>query len=143
QNGAFGFLTKPVDKDELLEQVRKALKISGFTQADEEWRAEIITCSTLMEEKLAQAQKVAATDTHVMVIGENGTGKGLFARAIHKASPRSTHPFVSVDCTIIDEAGLEAQLFDRSLREAAGGTLMLAEVASLPLRLQARLAAAL
>src|SRR5688572_9543377 len=66
QSGAFGFLTKPVDKEQLLEQVQKALKISGFNQADEEWRADIITCSTLMEEKLAQAFTVAVSDTPVL-----------------------------------------------------------------------------
>ncbi len=60
QSGAFGFLTKPVDKQELLDQVQKALKISGFAQSDEDWRAEIVTRSPIVEEKLAQAHMVAA-----------------------------------------------------------------------------------
>lgn len=67
QSGAFGFLTKPVDKQELLEQVQKALKISAFPQSDEDWRAEIITRSPLMEEKLAQAHMVASTDARVLI----------------------------------------------------------------------------
>src|SRR5687767_2038631 len=83
QSGAFSFLTKPVDKDQLLEQVQKALKISGITQADDEWREDIITCNNSMEEKLAQAFTVASSNTRVLITGENGTGKELFARAIH------------------------------------------------------------
>jgi FixJ family two-component response regulator len=62
QLGAFGFLTKPVDKQELLDQVQKALKISGFVDSDEDWRSEIITRSSLVEEKLSQAHMVAGTD---------------------------------------------------------------------------------
>ena len=56
QMGAFGFLTKPVDKQELLDQVQKALRISGFGSSDEDWRAEIVTRSSVMEEKLSQAR---------------------------------------------------------------------------------------
>ena len=67
QMGAFGFLTKPVDKQELLDQVQKALRISGFGASDEDWRAEIITRSAAMEEKLAQAHMVAGTDARVLI----------------------------------------------------------------------------
>jgi two-component system response regulator GlrR len=58
QSGAFGFLTKPVDKQELLDHVQKALKVSGFAHVDEDWRASIITRNQLMEDKLAQANMV-------------------------------------------------------------------------------------
>ena len=61
QSGAFGFLTKPVDKQELLDHVQKALKVSGFAHVDEDWRANIITRNQLMEDKLAQANMVAGT----------------------------------------------------------------------------------
>ncbi len=94
QMGAFGFLTKPVDKQELLDQIQRALKISGFTDSTEEWRADIITRSAIMEERLAQAHMVAGTDARVLIVGESGTGKELLAHAIHKASPRRAKPFV-------------------------------------------------
>src|SRR6185369_13218685 len=67
QMGAFGFLTKSVEKQELLAQVQKALRISGFGNSDEDWRADIITRSAAMEEKLAQAHMVAGTDARVLI----------------------------------------------------------------------------
>ena len=93
QGGAFGCLTKPVEKQELLEHVRKALKISGMPAIDEEWRAGIVTRSVLLEEKLAQAQTAAGSDARVLLTGEAGVGKKLFARAIHDASSRADGPF--------------------------------------------------
>src|SRR5580658_9485737 len=111
QMGAFGFLTKPVEKQELLDQVQKALKISGFVDTDQDWRADFITRSPLMEEKLAQAHMVAGTDARVLITGESGTGKELLARAIHKASPRRNRPFVSIDCSAMAENMLESELF--------------------------------
>ena len=71
QSGAFGFLTKPVDKQELLDHVQKALKVSGFAHVDEDWRSNIITRNQLMEDKLAQANMVAGTDARVLITGES------------------------------------------------------------------------
>jgi DNA-binding response OmpR family regulator len=79
QSGAFGFLTKPVDKQDLLDHVQKALKVSGFAHVDEDWRANIVTRNQLMEDKLAQANMVAGTDARVLLTGESGTGKELLA----------------------------------------------------------------
>jgi two-component system, NtrC family, response regulator GlrR len=152
QMGAFGFLTKPVDKQELLDQVQKALRISGFSSSDEDWRADVVTRSSIMEEMLAQAHMVAGTDARVLITGESGVGKELLARAIHRASPRRNHPFVAVNLSALDEVRLEAELFGpdketpsganghSGLFEAAdGGTLMLDEIGDLPPRLQAKL----
>ena len=153
QMGAFGFLTKPVDKQELLDQVQKALRISGFGASDEDWRAEIVTRSSVMEEKLAQAHMVAGTDARVLITGESGTGKELLARAIHRASPRKNKPFVAINCSAMAENLLESELFGhekgsftgatrahRGLFQAAdGGTLMLDEIGDMPPRLQVKL----
>jgi len=153
QSGAHGFLTKPVDKQELLDQVQKALRVSGFPQSGEAWRAEIITRSPLMEERLAQAQMVASTDARVLISGESGTGKELMARALHKASARHDQPFVAINCTAMAEELLESELFGhekgsftgavrshKGLFQAAdGGTLLLDEVGDMPMRLQVKL----
>ena len=153
QMGAFGFLTKPVEKLELLEQVRKALKISGFIDTNQEWRAEFITRSPLMEEKLGQAHMVAGTDARVLITGESGTGKDLLARAIHRASPRHARPFVTINCSAIAENLLESELFGHAkgafagatsdhrglFQSAEGGTILLDEIGDMPMRLQVKL----
>ncbi len=153
QMGAFGFLTKPVEKLELLEQVRKALKISGFIDTNQEWRAEFITRSPLMEEKLGQAHMVAGTDARVLITGESGTGKELLARAIHRASPRHARPFVAINCSAIAENLLESELFGHAqgafagatsdhrglFQSAEGGTILLDEIGDMPMRLQVKL----
>ena len=155
QMGAFGFLTKPVEKQELLSQVQKALRISGFVDSAgaEDWRAAIITRNPTMEEKLAQAHMVAGTDARVLITGESGTGKELFAHAIHLASPRRNKPFLAINCSAMAEDLLDSELFGhvkgananaiadhRGLFQSAeGGTLLLDEVGDLPMHLQVKL----
>ena len=153
QMGAFGFLTKPVEKQELLDQVQKALKISGFVDSDQDWRSDLITRSPLMEEKLAQAHMVAGTDARVLITGESGSGKELLARAIHKASPRRNRPFVAINCSAMAENMLDSELFGHTkgafsgasadhrglFQTAEGGTLLLDEIGDMPMRLQLKL----
>jgi two-component system response regulator GlrR len=153
QSGAFGFLTKPVDKQQLLEYVERAMKVSGLSKTDEEWSAEILTRSPAMEACLQQAKMVAATDTRVLITGESGTGKELLARAIHRASSRRDQPFVGINCSAMAENLLESELFGhekgaftgatrshKGLFQAAhGGTLLLDEIGDMPMRLQVKL----
>jgi two-component system, NtrC family, response regulator GlrR len=153
QSGAFGFLTKPVDKQQLLDYVERAMKVSGLPKADEDWSADIITRSPAMEGCLQQARMVAATDTRVLITGESGTGKELLARAIHRASDRQDRPFVGINCSAMAENLLESELFGhekgaftgahrshKGLFQAAhGGTLLLDEIGDMPMRLQVKL----
>jgi two-component system response regulator GlrR len=98
QCGAFGYLVKPVGKDELLGQVQRAIAASTFTLTEGDWRAGIVSRSQLMEDRLGIANRAAGSDLPVLLTGENGTGKELLARAIHAASARRQKPFVAVHC---------------------------------------------
>ncbi|HEX7046144.1 MAG TPA: sigma 54-interacting transcriptional regulator [Gammaproteobacteria bacterium] len=158
QNGAFGFLTKPVEKDELLAQVGRAIGASSSANAQgqsrsDAWRADIVTCSGRMEEVLAQARMAAGTDVSVLISGESGTGKELLARAIHRASSRAHKPFIAVNCGAIPESLLESELFGHEkgaftgavqaraglVQEADGGTLFLDEIGDMPPTAQVKL----
>lgn len=156
QCGAFGFLVKPVEKAELLGQVQRAIAASTFALVKGDWRADIVSRSQLMEDRLGIANRAAGSDAAVMLTGENGTGKELLARAIHAASSRRGGPFLAVRCKDTPEETLELELFGpaaeragsvaggRGAVEAArGGTLLLEEIGFLPIRLQAELIAAL
>ena len=154
--GVFGFLTKPVDKNELIKQVESAMRI-GLThiecQTTGVWREKIITQSPLMEELLNQAQRVAQNKASVFIGGDSGTGKELLARAIHEASNRKDGPFVAVNCSAIPESLLESELFGHKkgsftgairdhnglFREASDGTLFLDEIGDMPRSIQVKL----
>jgi two-component system response regulator GlrR len=140
QSGAFAFLTKPVEKEQLLDEVRRALKTSGYSDTDtDDWRAEFATRSPLLEDRLDKAHRVAGTDAAVFITGEPGTGKELLSRAIHRASPRREAELVTLECGALEGATGEAAL-TRALGEARGGTVLLRELDAMPLPLQTRLA---
>jgi len=152
QEGAVAFLTKPVDKTSLLEQVDRALQLNGSRRTERSWRSDIISRSARMDELLNQARRLAKTDSSVLISGDSGTGKELLARAIHHASERPGE-FVAVNCAAIPEALLESELFGHAkgaftgaLRERQGlfehasrGTLFLDEIGDMPMSLQAKL----
>jgi two-component system response regulator GlrR len=156
QCGAFGYLVKPVGKEELLGQVQRATAVSTFT-TEGDWRANIVSRSQLMEDRLAIANRAAGSDVPVLLTGENGTGKELLARAIHAASARRERPFVVVSCRNPAQHIVEAELFggdaddpahagsprETAFQRAHGGTLLLDEIGDLPTNLQVTLAKAL
>jgi len=159
QQGVFGFLTKPVDRDELFSAIDDALAqtSTSATEGDDAWRSAIITRSPEMERILEQARMVAASDVSVLVTGASGSGKELLAGAIHKASSRADKPFVAINCGALPEQLLESELFGhargaftgavsehRGLFQAAdGGTLFLDEIGDMPITLQVKLLRAL
>jgi len=153
RRGVFGYLTKPVESKQLLEEVARAVAVSAVSGGDEQWRSGIVTRSPRVEEVLAKAKLVAVGDAAVLIRGESGTGKELLARAIHRASPRRDGPFVAINCGAIPENLLESELFGYAkgaftgaardhkglFEQAAGGTLLLDEIGDMPPMLQVKL----
>lgn len=167
KEGAFDFLVKPWQNEKLLTTIsaafqlnRSAKKIQQLTSKQSVLNsmlhapfAEIIGESEVIKDVLRQIEKVAQTDANVLITGENGTGKELVARAIHRASHRVDEVFVSVDMGAITETLFESELFghkkgaftdaknDRVGKFAAanGGTIFLDEIGNLITPLQAKL----
>jgi two-component system nitrogen regulation response regulator GlnG len=153
QGGAFEFLAKPFDLDEVGRLIRKALKAPESASPDRQRNAGMIGSSPPFQELIRMIGRLSASDIPVLITGETGTGKELVARALHNHSPRSTGPFVAINTAAIPEDLLESELFghekgaftgagERRLgrfEQARGGTLFLDEIGDMPVPLQSRL----
>jgi two-component system nitrogen regulation response regulator NtrX len=163
RQGAYDFLEKPLDTDRLLVTLARALELRGLTASVEalrsevESRYEIVGTSYPIRQVWERVERVAPTDAWVLITGENGTGKELVARAVHRLSPRSDAPFVEVNCAAIPSELIESALFghikgsftgavaDRAgkFEQADGGTLFLDEIGDMSLAAQAKVLRAL
>lgn len=163
RKGAYDFLEKPLDTDRLLVTLRNALEVKGLSASVErllsqvESRWEIVGSSFQIRRVLERTERVGNTDARVLIRGENGTGKELVARAIHRLSSRSEEPFVEVNCAAIPSELIESELFghikgsftgavaDRAgkFEQAHGGTLFLDEIGDMSLAAQAKVLRAL
>ena len=151
--GSAAFLTKPVQKEVLLEQVKRTLHITTDNSTKHEIGNRIIHKSKKMADLIELATMVAESDVTVFISGATGTGKEVFAKAIHEASARKDQPFVAVNCGAIPEQLLESELFghekgaftgantkhDGLFKAANGGTIFLDEIGDMPLTLQVKL----
>ncbi|NNF16952.1 MAG: sigma 54-interacting transcriptional regulator [Gammaproteobacteria bacterium] len=154
QCGAFGFITKPIDKNELLDLISRAIKVSRPPDTDESnWRAQFITRSPVLNSLLDKAHTIAASNSRVAIFGESGVGKELLAESMHRASPQKNGRFVVMKCSAMAENLLEAELFGRTadvfadqpnpreglFQQAQDGILLLDEIGDMPVRLQVKL----
>jgi len=157
-NGAFDYIIRPIDYNELIAQAKRALEIHELIKEGEQEDTDelgdyaIIGDSKPMMEMIKEVGRIAPTDENVLIYGETGTGKELIARAIHNHSRRKGKPFIPVNCTAIPQEQLEAELFgigkgvatqvDARLgkfREADGGTLFLDEIGEIDITTQPKL----
>ena len=163
KNGAFDYITKPFDLDEVLVLVKRAVDSRKLTRDFRELKEEvkkrfepgvnIIGTSSSMQSVYKTIGQVVDTQATILILGESGTGKELVAKTIHYNSPRWNQPFVAINCAAIPRDLLESELFghekgaftgalDRRLGKfelAEGGTLFLDEVGDIPLDLQTKL----
>lgn len=153
--GAFDYVSKPVVLDELRVMVQSALRLSAPSHSKGAPGAErrLIGDSAVVQALRAQIARLARSMAPIAITGESGSGKELAAREIHAQSSRASKPFIAVNCGAIPEALMEAEFFgyrkgaftgatddrDGFFQAANGGTLMLDEVADLPLPMQVKL----
>jgi DNA-binding NtrC family response regulator len=160
--GAYDFVTKPIDTEFLVLALDRAVKHRGLQEKvkflDKALKKshrfdELIGESLLMRKLMNRLERVADTETSILITGETGTGKELVAQALHKRSRRSKGPFVAVNCAALPDALLESELFGHKrgaftdakterrglFLQAHGGTLFFDEIGDIPLPLQAKL----
>lgn len=159
--GAFDYITKPFEDDQLFVVIDKALAFRKLEdenrrlkdRLNQDLRSKLIGVSKPFREMLATVEKIAGTDATVLLTGESGTGKELIARTIHALSGRSDREFIAVNCAAIPRDLIESELFGHTrgaftgaVRDkrgkfelAAGGTILLDEIGELAIELQAKL----
>ena len=159
--GAYDFLTKPVEMDEVKFLLKRCFHIAQLEKEFREMQQLLqgdgfegmLGSSPAVRTVFESIRKVATTDAPVLILGESGTGKEMAARAIHQRSPRKNGPFVAINCSAIPETLLESELFGHEkgsftgahaqrkgrIETAMGGTLFLDEIGEIPLPLQVKL----
>ena len=161
KSGVYDFLTKPIDTDELVIKLKKALSFKDLADENTELKLriarlggeiEIIGASQAMQTVLDSVKQVADSTATVLIEGESGTGKELIARSLHQKSPRAGMPYIKVNCAAIPENLLESELFGHEPGAFTGavgqrkgkfevaheGTIFLDEVGEMPLHLQSK-----
>lgn len=156
--GALDFIEKPLSVDRILIRLNQALEKRKLREEnvllkkERDERYQMIGESPAMRELVVRIQQVAPTNSGVLIMGENGTGKELAARAIHRNSKRSSQPFVQVNCAAIPEELIESELFGHErgaftgaiastqgkFEQADGGTILLDEIGDMSLRTQSK-----
>lgn len=152
KTGAFDFVSKPVELTQLRKLIKTALRLRGLSRPSTR-PTQLLGASPPIENVNAMIRKLARSQAPVHISGESGTGKELIARLIHNASPRAAAPFVPINCGAIPAQLMESELFGHRkgsftgaiadkqglIRSAEGGTLLLDEIADLPLVMQVKL----
>lgn len=159
--GAYDFLTKPIDLDELKIILRRTFQVAALEKDHRELQSRIQTetfegllgTSPQMQQVFTIIRKVSGSSAPVLILGESGTGKEMAALAIHRRSSRKEGPFIAINCSAIPETLLESELFGHEkgsftgahaqrkgrIELASGGTLFLDEIGEIPLQLQVKL----
>jgi DNA-binding NtrC family response regulator len=157
RDGAVNYLAKPIDLDELLASVRKASGLEASARnpvfQNRPLPENVVAISPLTQAVFRDAALVAGSDSRILITGESGVGKEVVAEVIHQWSPRAAGPLVKVNCAAIPETLLESELFGHEkgaftgaytqrigrFEQASGGSILLDEIAEMPLSLQAKL----
>jgi DNA-binding NtrC family response regulator len=156
--GALDFLEKPVSTEKLLLTVENVLTLRRLESENRQLRQrlgkhEIVWIAEVMRKVMAQVERVAASESRVCILGETGTGKELVARTLHERSPRSSGPFITLNCAAVPAELIESELFGHEkgsftgaaarhtgkFEQAVHGTIFLDEIGDMPLSMQAKL----